>query len=65
MAVGQDNVISITDPSSLIMLTFLIRSTISQSSRYPIALMRLGGPRSRPYPYLKFVEVPEIEPATS
>ena len=30
----------------------------------PIVLMRLGGPRSRPNPHLKFVEEPVIEPAT-
>ena len=48
------------------MLTFLIRSANSQSSSYKIVLTRLGGPRSsRPNPYLKFVEVPGIKPATS
>ena len=36
------------------MLTFLIRSASSQSSSYPIVLTRLGGPRSRPSPHLKF-----------
>ena len=39
------------------MSTFLIRSAASQSSSYPIILMRLGGPYSRPNPHLKFVEV--------
>ena len=47
------------------MSTFLIKSATSQSSSYPIVLTRLGGPRSRPNPNLKFVEVPGIEPATS
>ena len=47
------------------MSTFLIRSATSQSSSYPIVLTMLGGPRSRPNPHLKFVEVPGIEPATS
>ena len=47
------------------MSNFLIRSATSQSSSYPIVLTRLGGPRSRPNPHLKFVEVPGIEPATS
>ena len=47
------------------MLTFLIRSATSQSSSYPIVLTRLGGSRSRPTPYLKIVEVPEIETVTS
>ena len=47
------------------MSTFLIRSATSQSRSYPIVLTRLGGPRSRPNPHLKFVEVPGIEPATS
>ena len=46
------------------MSTFLIRSATSQSSSYPIVLMRLSGPRSRPNPHLKFVEVPGIERAT-
>ena len=41
------------------------RSGTSQSSSYPIVLTRLGGPRSRPNPHLKPVEVPGIEPATS
>ena len=36
------------------MLTFLIRFDTSQSSSYPIVLTRLGGPRSRPNPLLKF-----------
>ena len=40
------------------MSTFLIRSATSQSSSYPIVLTRLGGPRSRSNPDLKFVEVP-------
>ena len=35
------------------MSTFLIRSATFQSSSYPIALTRLGGPRSRPNPHLK------------
>ena len=30
----------------------------------PIALTRLGGPRSRPNQHLKFVEMLGIEPAT-
>ena len=47
------------------MSTFLIRSATSQSNSYPIVLTRLGGPRFRPNPHLKFVEVPGIEPATS
>ena len=47
------------------MSNFLIRSPTSQSSSYPIVLTRLGGPRSRPNPHLKFVEVLGIEPATS
>ena len=47
------------------MSTFLIRSATSQSSSYIIVLTRLDGPRSRPYPHLKFVEVPGIESATS
>ena len=34
-------------------MTFLIRSSTSQSSSYPIVLTRLGGPRSRSNPYLK------------
>ena len=42
------------------MSTFLIRSTTSQASSYPIVLTRLSGPRSRPNPHLKFVEVPVI-----
>ena len=42
------------------MSTFLIRSATSQSSSYPTVLTRLGGPRSRPNPHLKFVEVPGI-----
>ena len=46
------------------MSTFLIRSATSPSSSYPIVLTRLGGPRSRPNPQLKFVEVPGIEPKT-
>ena len=54
MAVRRD-VISIT-LRRLIMSTFLIRSATSQSSSYPIVLMRLGGPRSRPNPHLEFVE---------
>ena len=45
------------------MSTFLITSATSQSGSYPIVLTRLGGPRSRPNPHLKFVEVPGIEPA--
>ena len=52
-------------PPSLIMSTFLIRSATSQPSSYPIVLTRLSGPRSRPNPHLKIVEVPGIEPATS
>ena len=51
--------------SSLIMSTFLIRSATFQSSSYPIFLTRLGGPRSRPNPHLRLVEVPGIEPASS
>ena len=47
------------------MSTFLNKSATSPSSSYPIVLTRLGGSRSRPNPYLKFVEVPGIEPATS
>ena len=47
------------------MSTFVIRSSTSQTSSYPIVLTRHGGPRSRPNPHLKFVEVPGIEPATS
>jgi hypothetical protein len=47
------------------MSTSLIRSATCQSSSHPIVLTRLGGPRSRPNPHLKFVEVPGIEPATS
>ena len=47
------------------MSTFLIRSVTSPSSSYPIVFTRLGGPRSRPNPDLKFVEVPGIESATS
>ena len=39
------------------MLTFLIRSTTSQSSSYLIVLTRLGGPRSRPHPHLKLKNV--------
>ena len=46
------------------MSSFLIRSATSQSSRYPILLTRLGGPRPRPNPHLNFVEVPGIVPAT-
>ena len=46
------------------MSTFLIRSATSQSNSHSIVLTRLGGPRSRPNPHLKFVEVPGIEPAT-
>ena len=46
-------------------VAFLIRSASPQSISYPIVLTRLGGPRSRPNPHLKFVEVPGIEPATS
>ena len=34
-------------------VTFLIRSTTSQSSSYPMVLMRLGEPCSRPDPHLK------------
>ena len=45
------------------MSTFLIRSATSQSSSYPIVLTKLGGPRSRPNPHSKFMEVPGIEPA--
>ena len=40
-------------------------SATSQSSSYPIVLMKLGAPRPRRNPHLKFVEVPGIEPATS
>ena len=47
------------------MSTSLIRSATSQLSSYPIVLTRLGGPRSKRNPHLKFVEVPGIEPATS
>ena len=43
------------------MSTSLIRSATSQSGSYPIVLTRLGGPRSRSNPHLKFVEVPGIE----
>ena len=50
--------------SSLLTLTFLIRSDISLSNSYPIVLKRLGGPYSRPNP-LKIVEVQGTEPATS
>ena len=46
------------------MSIFLIRSAISQSSSYPNVLTRLGGPRSRPNPHLKFVEVPGITRGT-
>ena len=46
------------------MSIFLIRSATSHSSSYPIVLTRLCGPRSRPNPHLKCVEVPGIEPAT-
>ena len=61
MAVQRDNVISIT---LRVMTTSLIRSATSQSGSYLIVLTRLGEPRSRPNPHLKFVEVPGIEPAT-
>ena len=40
-------------PSTLIISTFLIRSTTSQSSSYRVVLVRLGGPYSRPNPHLK------------
>ena len=46
------------------MSTFLIRSATSQSSSYPIVFTRLGGPRFRSNPHLKFVKVQGIEPAT-
>ena len=36
-----------------LMAIFLMRSSTYQSSRYPIVLTRLGGPRSRPKPDLK------------
>ena len=42
-----------------------MRYATSQSSRYPIVLTRLGGPRSIPNPHFKFMEVQGIEPATS
>ena len=41
------------------MSTFLISSSTSQSNSYPIVLTMPGGPRSRPNPHLKFVEVQE------
>ena len=63
MAERRDNVIRIS--LRRLLMTFLIRSAISQLSSYPIVLRRLGGPRSRPNPHLKFVEVPGIEHATS
>ena len=44
---------------------FLNQIATSQSTSYPIVLTRLGGPRSRPNPHLKFVEVLGIEPVTS
>ena len=47
---------------SILMSTFLIRSATSQSSSYPVVLTRLGGPRSRPNPHLKFADVPGIKP---
>ena len=47
-------------PSSLIMLTFLIRSATSQSSSYPIILTRLGGPCSRLNPHLKLWKCREL-----
>ena len=56
MAVRRINVISIT-----LRQVFVNQTATFQSSSYPIALTRLGGPN----PHLKFVEVPGIEPATS
>ena len=44
------------------MSTLLIRSATSQPSSYTIVLTRLGGPRSRPNPHLKYAG---IELATS
>ena len=65
MTIEREFVISITLRQVYQLLTFLIRSSTSQSSRYQIVLTMLGGPRSRPNPVLKFVEVPVIEPTTS
>ena len=53
--------ISITLRQVYLISTFLIRSATSQSSSYPIVLTRLGRPRFRPNPHLKFVEVSGID----
>ena len=58
MTVRRDNVINIT--FRLIMSNFLFRSATSPSSSYTIVLTRLGEPRSRPSPHLKFVEVRQL-----
>ena len=58
----QDRNINILDETTvenkgkliLLMLTFLIRSTTSESSSYVIVLTRLGEFHSRPNPHLKF-----------
>ena len=44
------------------MSTFLIRSTTSQSSSYPIVLSRLGGSRSRPNPHLQLCKCRQLNP---
>ena len=44
------------------MLTFLIRSAISQSRSCPIVLMMLGGSRSRLNPHLKLWKCQESNP---
>ena len=48
--------------SSLIMVTFLIRSDTSQSSNNSIFLTRQDGPRSRPNPHLKLWKCQESNP---
>ena len=58
------DVISITHHASLglLMSTFLIRYTTSRSGSYLVVLTRLGGPRSRPNPFLKLWKYRESNP---
>ena len=55
LAVVLDSVQGTLLTLSLIISTFLTRSATSQSSSYPFVLTKLGGPRSRHNPQLKFI----------
>ena len=46
----------------LIMLACIIKSATSQSSSYPIALKRLGGPHLKPNQHLKLFKCQELNP---